>query len=560
MKKLLLPFVILAVLLGATDTWAKPAKPVVVTSFAGYDALMNDVKFLGKLSDTPELAITVDFVVKMATKGKGLAGLDTARPWGGAILPKKDGNYEGYGFLPVKDLKKLVEVVKPLVQSVEELDNGAFKLTTEDGEVAYIREKGGWAFIAAGVEVLGNVPADPLTILGGLEKEYDLAVRFNLGNVPTAMRDEFLAGIKTGIEEGLREQPELKESKALKKAVEGFSKHTFEFFKVLIDELDHVTLGWSLDQKMEKIVMDAVIVAKKETELARSVDALEKATSDFGGFLVPGAAMTARISGTAPKSKIAAVEGLVDIFRVAALQAAAEETDGETEKKILQKLLNDFSDVIEKTVQSAKIDGAVSLLLEKKSLTMIAGGYVADGYALEKLMKDMIEIAKEEGEEDVDLIKLDADKLKGVRFHTVSVPLDEEDDEDLKKLFGKTLDVAVGFGKQSVYLAAGRNALDSLKRAIRESALQTSEVVPPLRASISVASICEFVARVGETEEERWEAAKVAELLADSPGKDHVTLTARPISNGVHYRLEVEPGLLRMFGRMVAEAKEEEEQ
>ena len=94
MKKLLLPFVILAVLLGATDTWAKPAKPVVVTSFAGYDALMNDVKFLGKLSDTPELAITVDFVVKMATKGKGLAGLDTARPWGGTSMPSS-GRFSG---------------------------------------------------------------------------------------------------------------------------------------------------------------------------------------------------------------------------------------------------------------------------------------------------------------------------------------------------------------------------------------------------------------------------------------------------------------------------------
>ena len=169
MKKLLLPLVILALLLSATDLWAKPPKPVAVISFARYEALMDDVKFLGKLADTPEMAVMVD--------------------------PKGD-DFTGYGFLPVSDLKKLIKAIEPLVKSVEKLDGGVFKLTSEDGQVAYVQEKGGWAFVADDPKMFADVPADPLKILGGLEKQYDLAVRFHPGNLPAVLRDQALEAAK----------------------------------------------------------------------------------------------------------------------------------------------------------------------------------------------------------------------------------------------------------------------------------------------------------------------------------------------------------------------------
>ena len=38
--------------------------------------------------------------------------------------------------------------------------------------------------------------------------------------------------------------------------------------------------------------------------------------------------------------------------------------------------------------------------------------------------------------------------------------------------------------------------------------------------------------------------------LKKTPGKDHVVLAVRPISNGVQVHLEVEQGLVRLFGRL----------
>ncbi len=45
--------------------------------------------------------------------------------------------------------------------------------------------------------------------------------------------------------------------------------------------------------------------------------------------------------------------------------------------------------------------------------------------------------------------------------------------------------------------------------------------------------------------------------LKKTPGKDHVILAVRPISNGVQIHLEVEQGLVRLFGRLVAMGMEQ---
>ena len=50
--------------------------------------------------------------------------------------------------------------------------------------------------------------------------------------------------------------------------------------------------------------------------------------------------------------------------------------------------------------------------------------------------------------------------------------------------------------------------------------------------------------------QERPQAAMVESELKKTPGKDHVILTVRPISNGVQIHLEVEQGLVRLLGRL----------
>ena len=65
------------------------------------------------------------------------------------------------------------------------------------------------------------------------------------------------------------------------------------------------------------------------------------------------------------------------------------------------------------------------------------------------------------------MIKFDADKHAGVSFHTASIPVPS--DQNISKVVGDKLDVAVGIGEKSVYLALGTDSLKLAKKLIDKS-------------------------------------------------------------------------------------------
>ena len=54
-------------------------KPVVVVSISGYDNVMGDIGFVGRLAQMPGLEKIVEGFIAAKTKAKGLDGLDTKR-------------------------------------------------------------------------------------------------------------------------------------------------------------------------------------------------------------------------------------------------------------------------------------------------------------------------------------------------------------------------------------------------------------------------------------------------------------------------------------------------
>ena len=102
----------------------------------------------------------------------------------------------------------------------------------------------------------------------------------------------------------------------------------------------------------------------------------------------------------------------------------------------------------------------------------------------------------------------------------------------------------IGIGKDYACLAAGRDALATLKRAIEDSVGAGAKAVPPLEASLAVKPVAAFAATVGKPQD-RPKAAFIDSELNKTPGKDHVCLEVRPISDGVQIHLEIEQGLVR---------------
>ena len=181
----------------------------------------------------------------------------------------------------------------------------------------------------------------------------------------------------------------------------------------------------------------------------------------------------------------------------------------------------------------------------------MVGGYVADGALLDKILHTIAKSAIDDHPEIQQFVKLDAEKSGEVNFHEISIPipLDANDREKVVQLVGENLDIIIGVGKEKAYLAVGRNAKSTLKKAIERSDQVGAVAVPPLEMSLNAEPMAAFAVAVGKPED-RPKAELAASELKKTPDKDHVVLTVLPISDGVQIHLEVQQGLIRLFSRV----------
>ena len=137
------------------------------------------------------------------------------------------------GFLPVTDLKQLMEVAKanPRLAGAIKLDGDVYEI--QAGSVNYVQQKGDWAIVVDKKTDLANAPADPLKLLGDLPKNYDLAVRVCVKNIPETMRQAGLA--------------QLQARAALTPGAGDRINQTIPLITEMIDQLDDVTLGLKID-------------------------------------------------------------------------------------------------------------------------------------------------------------------------------------------------------------------------------------------------------------------------------------------------------------------------
>ena len=172
---------------------------------------------------------------------------------------------------------------------------------------------------------------------------------------------------------------------------------------------------------------------------------------------------------------------------------------------------------------------------------------------MDKTLKFLAERVKAKNATVGEWVKLDAATVRDVRVHSVSIPIpaDANEREKIVALFGETLEVAIGVGSQSLYLAVGRDPLAAMRRVIETP---TIDPAPPLmQVSLGVQQFAAFVAAVGK-DRDRPKAARVAAELKKLSGGDHIDLTAEPIARGVRWRLEVEPAVVKLAVRQALTA------
>jgi hypothetical protein len=528
----------LAVLLAPAVAGAQTPKPVVVLSISGVDELLGDVDYLTKAAGAEDYGNLFKLLAAPYT-----VGIDKTKPWG-VVLQSDGDEFLPLGFVPVKDLKGVFGALREQIGEPRDVGGGVFELT--DPAPMYIKEANGFAFIAAESKFLETLPDDPVKLLGGLNTEYDIAVRAYAQNIPQAQKDWAIEQIKEQNRQALENQLQgLDEDDPQYKLAKRLSENQLARLVDMINDTEEATIGWSTDGMAKKTYLDISLVAKQGTPTAKRMDLLKGNETAHAGFALPGAAMTLAITSRMDKDDIDQVAALLDTVKAKAFEEIDTDGDLDTDSKKAQakEVIGGLIDVLMKTCESGKLDGGAAVVLEPKQMTLVAGGQIADPKGLETALRKLVELAKDEP--DFPEVKFDAETYKGIVFHTVSVPVPASE-EEARQVLGENLDVVVGIGNSAAFLSLGHDAGGMLKKVIDASSMKKADA-PPMNLNIALTPIFKFAASVQEN--------PVLELiggtLEKSEGADNISLTSTPSENGVLYRLSIEEGVLQAIGEAI---------
>lgn len=522
---------------------AEETKPVAVLSIASYDRIMADVTMFGELAGNPDLAKNLEGMLKLFTQGQGLAGLDQKRPWCVALLTD-DISFQPLVYLPVDDVKQLLEALAGLIGEADEAGDGLYELNVF-GQPIVVKEMNKWAVVSQTVEALSEAPDDPSKLLAGLDTDYDVAVRLYVQNIPEVYRSMAIDQLRMGVESGLGRTPD--EDDAQYEARRAITESQLDSLTTAINDIEEITLGVGVDVAAKTAHIDLSLTAVPDSKSAKQMAQMKAVSSNFAGFIAPEAAASLNLTTEIAKDDASQIAAALSTIRSSAMDHVENESKLEDEgsKQLAKEMLGEVFDALQATLESGKIDAAATLDLSDKSMALVVGAYVVEPGKLEDALHKFAKLA--ESKPEFPGIKFDADKHGDIRFHTTSIPVPQ--DKSMAKVLGENLDVAVGIGPQSVYLALGTDSLARLKSLIDKSKAASATELPPFQLNVALAPVFQFATAMQE-EEDRDKLKVWSDELAKADGKDKVSLVIKPQEAGITIRLEAEEGVLRLLANI----------
>lgn len=515
---------------GAQET--NDVRAAVVVSLKSFDELMSDVGYLTRTAGTPEIGGLVTVMASQYTDG-----INTRKPIG--MYLTFDGEMPtGVVFVPINDLDRVLAKVQEQVGEPEELGNGVRRIQLN--REIFLKERDGWVYISDAVANLSRLPQDPVSLLGGLEKQYDLAVRLYVQNIPEGLRNQAIAGLQQGVNGAMEQQGDEENAAEARKLAESLSTSLTS----LIRDADQVTIGWNADGAKKVIYLEQTVTAKSGTELARQFSSYADLKSAFAGFLMPDAAVSGTMTSRLTREQATQAVTVLGQARESALKEIAEneELKDEAAQKSMQEAISSLFSSLQKTVEGGMLDAGFVVDLTEGSLALAGGGLIANEQGIEAALVKLVQLSQDN--DDFPEVEYNAATHGNVRFHRMTIPVDEED-EDAFELFGEEVDLHIGLGAGAIYFALGEEGLSLLEEAIDVSQEQAEAKTLPLHLSVALGPILAYAAEKEEDET----LATIAEALEDSDGNDHITITAKTQAKGLTYRLQLQEGVLQALGQ-----------
>ena len=154
-------------------------------------------------------------------------------------------------------------------------------------------------------------------------------------------------------------------------------------------------------------------------------------------------------------------------------------------------------------------------------------------------------------EPDFPEVQLNSGKHGDINLHTINVVVPEE---DAKRIFGEKLQVTLGTGPKSVYLAFGKDGAMLLKKAINDCEPKAAQVNPPGQLNVYLKPIMKFAASVDPGNAMLQRVAVNFESAV--PGTDEINIVSTGIPGpAVRSRVQIKEGVLKLIGEAIQAAQ-----
>src|SRR5262249_42358080 len=258
----------------------------------------------------------------------------------------------------------------------------------------------------------------------------------HLDRLPETIQNLALRNVEVQLKRAERQIPP-NLSEARRKLRKEFLKDVAATAEAVIKEGKDVTVQLAIDPKAQKATAEISLSARADSDLAKKMANLGKATSLFAGLGGSDSAAGGLFRYTLPENVRKALGALAD----QTIKDVEEKEQDEGKRDLVVRFLK----AVAPSVKAGEIDSALNLLgpSRTKKYTVVGGVRMKDAAGVEKVLRDIVKVIPKQ---DQAKVKMDADKEGGIAIHR----LDIKDKLDKQ---GKSV-----LGNASLYLAFRKDA------------------------------------------------------------------------------------------------------
>jgi hypothetical protein len=502
---------------------------VAVVAADGYADLKKQIGWVGVQVGNPTLAALAESVVMMATQFKGLAGLDVNRPLGVVVTAAGDMPVV-HGYVPVKDLGKLLDTLQGVLGPVEQA--GGKRLVRMPGSPPLeISEQDGWAVIAPQGSPAGA--ANAAALIGKVADALSLGVQLFPAAMPAGMREQ----VKGMIEQGAAaaaDQGQPLDAAALAAAFEGLA------------ETESLMFGLAVEPAKDRLFIENRTVMLPGSDAAAVWSNAGK-TANAVGLPAAGNGKPAAVRAHHAQAVSPAMRAAIEATLAQALPAG-------TGDPITDSLFGLLQDLVGAMLDAGGVDAALAIDTSSTQADALLpavtlAARIKDGPALEKQVKKRF--GREGTLPPQTTVRFDTGRQAGANLHEIEIDLAGLPEAD--KLGGR-LQATLAVAADRAFLLVGGDVAKRLAAAVEAGGRADDEAKPLSTVNLSVASLLGYAATLMKSAGADDEAAAVlAEVAAESATKPGTLLQVlvRPIERGVAMRLTADGGAIQSIAAAI---------